>query len=246
MKERRWRLWSKTLVASLVLLYASAFAYSFDYFAEGERLLRENKPIEAAPLLYQASQAEGTNPKVYEYLGLCYQKTGKYADAISIYMKGTSAPGTDRKLLFYNAGTTYFIQKLYSESETMFSRSIEIDSAYAPAYLNRANTRVMLEHFADAIGDYTMYLTLDPATAQEGPIRQLVALLSGDMKNREVAQAKAEAEKAATEAEKKAAADRYQKMLDDVNASLQAVDAASTLSAGSEDVMNYNEEGQLE
>lgn len=221
-------------------------AFTYDYFAEGERLFRENKLLEAAPLLYQASLLTGTDPRVFVYLGLCYNKAGKYADAISVFMKGTAVPGTDRKVLFFNAGTVYFTQKMYTEADTMFSRCIEIDSAFALAFLNRANTRVNLERFPDAIGDYTVYLTLDPASSQEGPIRQLISLLSGEIKDREAVAIKTEAEKAATEAQKKAAAERYQKLLDEVNSSLQAVDGASTLSAGSEDIMEYNEEGQLE
>ena len=246
MKERRLKFGLKTAFASLLVLFLVLPAYSFDFYTEGEKLFRANKPLEAAPLLYQASLLNGTNPNVYIYLGLCYKQTGKYADAISIFMKGTSAPGTDRKVLFFNAGNVYFLQNLFTESETMYTRSIEIDSAYGPAYLNRANTRVKLGQFEKAVHDYKIYLTLDPATAQKEPIAKLISLLSNELKNREIMLIKAEAEKAAAEAEKKAAAERYQKLLDDVNASLQAVDAASTLSAGSEDVMNYNEEGQLE
>lgn len=236
----------RTVSAGIMALFLSFPIYSYDFFIEGEKLFRENKPLEAAPLLYQASLLNDVNPKVFIYLGICYKQSGKFADAISIFMKGTSAPGTDRKVLFFNAGSIYFIQNLFTEAETMYSRSVEIDSAFAPAYLNRANTRVKLEQFAKAIDDYRIYLTLDPASGQKEPITQLVALLSGEIRDREVAIIKAEAEKAANEAEKKAAAERYQQLLDSVNASLQAVDRASTLSAGSEDVMNYNEEGQLE
>lgn len=221
-------------------------AFTYDFFAEGKRLFSENKLLEAAPLLYQASLLTGTDPQVFELLGLCYYKAGKYADAISIFMKGTSVLGTDRKTLFLNAGMAFYTQKMYTEAETMFSRSIEIDSAHATSFLYRANTRLELKRFPDAISDYTVYLTLDPASSQEGPIRQLISVLSGEIKDREAVAIKSEAEKAATEAQKKAAAERYQKLLDEVNSSLQAVDGASTLSAGSEDIMEYNEEGQLE
>jgi len=232
--------------AGLLLLVLTLPAYGYDFFTEGERLFRENRPAEAAPLLYQASLVNGTDPRVFVYLGLCYKQTGKYADAISVFMKGTQSPGTDRKVLFFNAGGVYFVQNLYTEADTMFTRAIEIDSAFAPAYLNRANSRVKLEKFAPAVDDYTVYLTLDPASSQQEPVRKLIALLTAEIREKEEAAIRAEAGRAAAEAEKKAAAERYQKMLDDVNASLQAVDAASTLSAGSEDVLNYNEEGQLE
>jgi len=246
MKETRLCFRCLLRILAVFLAVTAVPVYALDLFIEGERLFRENKPAEAAPLLYQASLSPGTNPKVFIYLGLCYKQTGKYADAISVFMKGTQAPGTDRKVLFFNAGGVYFVQNLHTEADGMYSRAIEIDSAYAPAYLNRANTRVKLRQFAKAVDDYTVYLTLDPASAQQEPVRKLIALLSSEIRSREDALVRAEAERAASEAEKKAAAERYQKMLDDVNASLQAVDAASTLSAGSEDVLNYNEEGQLE
>ena len=232
--------------AFLMLFLLNLPVFSYDYFAEGERLFRENKPAEAIPLLYQASLATGTDPKVYMYLGLCYQQTGKYADAISIFMKGTSVAGTDRKLLFYNAGNVYYLQGMFSESEAMYSRAIVLDSAYAPAFLNRANARVQLQSFKGAITDYKNYLMLDPATWQKDSINQIIGLLSDDLKTREDAAVKAKAEKAAAEAEQKASAERYQRLLDEVSSSLQSVDGASTVSAGSEDVMNYDEEGQLE
>lgn len=234
------------LAVVICLAAAAPPAKALDFFAEGERLFRENKPAEAAPLLYQASLMAGTDPRVYVYLGLCYQQTGKYADAISVFMKGTSAPGTDRKVLFFNAGNVYFLQNLFAEADSMFSSCIKIDSAYAPAYLNRANTRVKLEQFSKAVDDYTIYLMLDPATWQKDSIRQLIALLTGEVRAREEAVQRSAAEKAAAEAERLAAEERYKKLLDEVSASLQSVDAASTLSAGSEDVMDYNEEGQLE
>lgn len=235
----------RTLCVLLAISLCSK-AFSLDYFVEGERLFRENRPAEAIPLLYQASLASGTDPRVYTYLGLCYQQTGKYPDAISTFMKGTSAVGTDKKVLFFNAGNVYFIQELFAEAETMYSKAIGIDSAYAPAWLNRANSRVNLKSFAGAIDDYNMYLVLDPATWQQDSIRKLVGLLSAEKASAEEAALRSEAEKATAAAEKQAADERYKKLLDEVSASLQSVDAASTLSAGSEGIMEYNEEGQLE
>jgi tetratricopeptide (TPR) repeat protein len=236
----------KKILAGILLSVLALPVFSYDLFTEGERLFRENKPAEAAPLLYQASLSGTTDPKVFNYLGLCYKQTGKYADAISAFMKGTSAPGTDKKVLFVNAGNVYFVQNLFTEAEAMYSRAIGIDSAYAPAFLDRANARVKLEQYPKAVDDYTVYLTLDPASSQQEPIRKLVALLSNEIQTRAALAIKAEADKAAAEAEKKAAAERYQKMLDDVNSSLRAVDNASTLSAGSENVMKYTEDGKLE
>jgi tetratricopeptide (TPR) repeat protein len=244
---------SRRAVPVIVMLFVAVSGFSYDYFAEGERLFHENKLKEAIPLLYQASTISGTDPKVFSYLGICYQGVGKYADAISIVMKGVSVSGTDRKVLFFIAGNSYYLQNMYAEAETMYSHAIEIDSAYALALLNRAGTRIRLEQFQKAVDDYTIYLTLDPASCQKDSIRQLISLLSGEIQARADATAKAEAAKAAAaaeqataEAEKKAAAERYQKLLDAVSSSLQSVDGASTSSTGTENVMDYNEEGKLE
>lgn len=239
----------KARVFAVSLLYAAVVlssASGLDYFSEGERLFKSNKPEEAIPMLFQASQLTGTDPRVFIYLGLCYQQTGKFADAISTFMKGTSAPGTDRKVLFFNAGNVYYVQRLFSEADAMYSRSIALDTAYASAYLNRANARVETSRFKEAVEDYRTYLVLDPATWQGDSIRQLIELLSQEVARQEDSAARAAAEKAAAEAEKAAAAERYRKLLDEVSSSLQSVNDASTLSAGSETIMEYNEEGQLE
>ncbi len=231
----------------LVFFIAAAMPLvALDYFAEGERLFASNKPAEAIPLLFQASQTQGTDPRVFIHLGICYAQVGKNDEAISTFMKGTSVPGADRKRLFFNAGEVYYLVGSYAEATTMYSRAIGIDSAFAPAFLGRANARGKLGQFAEAVSDYSTYLTLDPATWQKDSIQRLMNLLTGAVQAQKDAALKAEAEKAATEAEKQAQAERYRKLMDDVSASLQAVDGASTLSAGSEGVEQYNEEGQLE
>jgi tetratricopeptide (TPR) repeat protein len=237
---------SRIAILTVLLAAVSGVAFPLDFFAEGERLFRENKPAEAAPLLYQASLATGTNPLVFNYLGLCYKMVGKYDDAISAFMKGASAPGADRKTLFFNAGQVYHVREMYGEADSMYSKAIEIDSSYAPAYLGRANARVKLESYQKAVDDYQVYLMLNPASWQKDSIRQLVSLLSGAIKEREETAQRAEAERIAAEVEKKAAAERYQKLLDEVSSSLQSVDEASTRSAGSENIEDYDEEGQLE
>jgi tetratricopeptide (TPR) repeat protein len=224
----------------------AAPGFSLDYFAEGERMYRANRPEEAIPLLYQASLLQGTDPRVYVYLGFCYTQIGKYDDAVSVYVKGTSVAGADRKTLFFNAGLVFFKQGKYSEAVAMYSRVIDLDSSHAAAFLNRANARVGLGTFADAISDYTMYIMLDPASPKRESIERLIELLRAQLKSQEDEAARAEAARVAAAAEKKAAEERYQKMMDEVSSSLQSIDEASTLSAGSENIMDYDEEGQLE
>lgn len=233
-------------MTALLVIAVCENAAAYDYFAEGLRLYKEGKPSEAAPMLHQASLINGTDPRVFIYLGLSYQQTGKYADAVSAFMRGVSVPGTDRKWLFLLAGNVYYAQKLFQEAQTMYSRSIEVDTSFAPAYLGRANARVPLRLFAPAVEDYNAYLMLDPASWQGDSIRQLVALLSDEAKRQAEESTRAEAQRVATEAEKASQEERFKKLMDEVSASLQSVDGASTLSAGSENILEYNEEGQLE
>ncbi len=246
MKQRRPETGARRFFIAFLVLVACGNLIAYDYFADGLKLFKEGKSAEAAPMLHQASLLDGADPRVFIYLGLSYQQAGKFPDAISAFMRGASVPGTDRKALFYNAGNIYYLQKLYREAETMYTRSIEADTAYAPAYLNRANTRVNLQLFSAAVEDYNIYLTLDPASWQGESIRQLVALLSDEAKRQAEESMRAEAQRVATEAEKAAQEERFKKLMDEVSASLQSVDGASTLSAGSEDILEYDEEGQLE
>ncbi len=255
---------SSALLILILLLAPAAGAFAIDFFVEGERLFRENKPAEAAPLLLQASSQENTDPRVFVYLGLCYQLLGRYDDAVTTFMKGTSARGSDKRILFLNAGNVYYLSESFTEADQMYTRAIAADTAYAPPYLNRANSRLKLEQIENALADYSMYLILDPASPQKTQIQQLMALLSGEITARqEAARLAAEALKASEEekarlaleaaeraarleAERLAAAERYKKLLDEVSSSLQSVDEATTLSAGSENLMEYNEEGELE
>ena len=240
------RIASKPLLAVLLALSCSTSVWGYDFFAEGMRLFKENKHAEAAPLLYKASLAANADPRVFVYLGIAYRQLEKYPDAISTFIRGTQAAGTDRKALFFNAGYVYYIQGQYQEAESMYTKAIELDSAWAPPFVNRANARVNLQQFSRAIEDYNAYLTLDPATWQREQIVQLIALLSVEEQNRVEASRRAEAARVASEAEKAAQAERMKRLMDEVSASLQAVDAASTRSAGSESVLDYDEEGQLE
>lgn len=74
-------------LAAVFLFFFLAGLPAIDYFAEGERLFRQNRPEEAIPLLYQASLQEGTDPRVFVFLGLSYQQAGKNADAVSTFIR---------------------------------------------------------------------------------------------------------------------------------------------------------------
>lgn len=298
------------------LALGGAGLFAADYYAEGEALFRANNPAEAIPLLYEASLQPDANPNVFVYLGLCYHQEGRYDEAVSAFMRGTLANGADTKALFFNAGNVYFDQELFSQAEDMYTRAIQANGSYAPAYLNRANARVKLQKLGEAVQDYSTYLTLDPASWQKDSIASLISLLNqsgaavagaagaggygAGVGGAAVAGAGAGAaigagvagaagvagivggagsgaagssvdgavgatgsggisggagiagagaaggSSAGSDAERAAAEERFRRLMDEITSSLQSVDGASVFSAGSEDVMGYDEEGEIE
>ncbi|HAH63562.1 MAG TPA: hypothetical protein DCL73_15865, partial [Treponema sp.] len=57
---------------------------------EGERLFKNNRPADAAPLL-EADIASGTaSSDAYNYLGLAYYQTGQFVKSVAAFEKGLS------------------------------------------------------------------------------------------------------------------------------------------------------------
>ena len=74
----------------------------------------------------------------------------------------------------------------------------------------------------------------------------MIGLLEGITEEAEKAKALAEAKKAAEEAERLAAEERYKKLMDEVNSNLSSVDNADSVSAGADDTIDYSEENELD
>lgn len=246
------------------LLMPDIFA---DSFADGALLFSRNKPDEAIVLFEQALQSANTDPLVYNYLGLSYYQTGQMQKALETFLSGTQKDGTNKRVLYYNAGNTAFAMGLLLEAENYFSLSSVADPLNAQVYLNRANTRLKLQKLSDAADDYNNYIRLNPLSPQADEIRKLLLLLSEEIENKkieeqriaqeterlkeeeariaqELALQKEEQERAA--AEKAAAeAERRRLLMEEIAASLQNTESTN-LSAGSEGVMEYTYESELD
>lgn len=262
-------------------------------FSDGERLFRQNKPMEAIPVLLQASLTPGVNPAVFNYLGLCYMQIYKYQEALDAFLRGTSVSGSNKKILYLNAGNAAFALENYGKAEELYSFSIAADPSYAPVVLNRANSRISLQKLSEAAADYMLYLELEPNAPQRAVIESVVVLIDEELaaetmekeriaqediriaaeKERLIAQKALEAqettrlqaelrkqeeeriakvqeeeriieEKAALEAQ--AAAVRRQKLLEEIASSVQNAEEATSISAGTEGVLKYEYESELE
>lgn len=244
-------------------------------FDEGEMLFRTNQPEKAVPFLEKSIAEKKALPAVYNYLGTAYIQTGKPKKALEVFLQGTEAAGTDKKSLYYNAGNAAFLLGDYAKAHEYFSFSLAADSVWAASYLNRANTRVYLQKYTEAIDDYTRYLALVPNAPQESEIKRMIGALNDELAARESEERRkaeeaerirleeerlqAERERIETEkarfaaeqeriaAEKAAAeAERRRKILEEVSAALQA-GSSTTVTAGTEGVLDYEyEEAELE
>jgi len=228
------------------LVTAAASGFTEDALAQGKRLLLNNQPDKALPLFYQASSEGQNDPKINLYLGICYINLGKYAEAEQQLLAGKSKDTSGAYLYSYNLGNVYFLQSRFTEAEEAYTAALSARRAYPPAVLNRANTYIKLENYPQALEDYKFYLNLEPAASQRQAIQRMISLLESEQREVEMIRMQEEAQKLAEEAERRAAEVRYKKLQDEINANLQSVDNASSLSAGSDETLDYSEDYNLE
>lgn len=233
---RAIRLLALLAFASL-LPAAAAAASSFD---DGERLFRENRPSEAAPALERAVLEPGVDERAWLYLALSYQQLGRLDEASAILRKGLPQAGSFKSLFYFDLGNIFTLQNKNSFAADMYTQSIGVDGAYAPAFLHRANARLVLKDYRGAKEDYGRYLDLEPGSAQRAAIEAMMAKLDAGVAEAERAAAAAEARKQADEAARK-------ELLDKMAASLKAAaDETTSQSAGAGDVQGYGDELKID
>jgi tetratricopeptide (TPR) repeat protein len=209
-------------------------------FVKGEELFLQNKPNEALSILEQAVVEDPAHVEAALYLGIAYQQLNKFDEAIAVYRKILPRAGAQSALISYNLGNVYFSRGNASFAEQYYSQAISSDPVYASAYLNRANSRVKSGMLQDGVLDYRQYLTLEPNSPKRSQIESLIAFIENEA-------VMEEQRKIMAEAEAKAEAERRQRLLDEVSASLQAAaDDAQGLSSGAESVEGYAGEFELE
>jgi tetratricopeptide (TPR) repeat protein len=209
-------------------------------FARGEELFMQNKPGEALEFLEAAAEEDPAHVQAFLYLGIAYQQLNRIDEAIAVYQKILPRAGTGTAKIAFNLGNAYFAKGNASFARQYYTQAIETDSAYASAYLNRANTLIKTGDLKEAIGDYESYLTLEPRSEKRPQIEKLIAFIRDEFAAEERRRILAE-EAARQEAE------RRQRLLDEISASLQAAaEESEGLSAGTEDVQGYEGEFELE
>lgn len=226
-------------LAAVVLLYAGS-AYGQSNFSRGEELFMQNKPREALVFLENTVAEDPSHVRASLYLGIAYQQLDRVDEAIAVYRRILPRGGGETARVAYNLANAYYTKGNAVFAEQFYSQAVEADPAYAPAYLNRANARVKNGSLREALPDYEMYLTLEPRSPKRPRIEQLAAFIREEF-------AAEERRRLLAEEAARAEAERKQRLLDEVSASLQAAaDESRGLSAGAEEVRGYEGEFELE
>jgi tetratricopeptide (TPR) repeat protein len=227
-------------VISGMVFFAAFPAVSQSNFNRGEELFMLNKPQEALVFLENAVAEDPAHVTAFYYLGMVYQQLGRIDEAIAVYRKILPRAGNETARVAYNLGNVYYMKGNISFAEQFYSQALEADPVFSPAYLNRANARIKNGSLKEAVVDYELYLSLEPTSPKKPEIQRLIAFIREEF-------AAGERRKLLAEEAARAEAERRQRLLEEVSASLQsAAEDSQGLSSGAEDVLGYEGEFELE
>ncbi|MEE0885607.1 MAG: tetratricopeptide repeat protein [Treponema sp.] len=246
----------------LFFLISCAFSES-----EGEKLFKTNNPGGAVTLLEKDISDGNVSADTYNFLGLSYFQLGQYEKAIDAFERGMNSGVSNRKLLSFNEGNVAYAAGNYSKAESCYSLALAASPDFYSALLNRANTRLMMKKYQDCLADYKRFVLEQPDDSQTPEIQRLIGYLEQEIQRQEEEavrlaeeqkrleeenkrlqeeMARQKAEQEALEAERRAAEEeRRRKLLEDVANSLQQTDTTN-MTAGAEDVLDYDYESELE
>ena len=171
--------------------------------SEGEKAFTSNNPDLAVILLEQEISEGITSSNTHNYLGLAYYQLGEYRKSVEAFAKGLASSGTNKKILSYNQGNSYYAMQDYNNAIKSYSLTLAADPKYTQALLNRANAHLMAKIYDKAIEDYEKFIIMEPEDEQRPAIEELLALLRME-KERLEEEARIAAEEAARLAEEEA------------------------------------------
>jgi tetratricopeptide (TPR) repeat protein len=230
----------KIFFAVWLCFFAAGWGFSQDNFARGEELFMRNNPQEASIYPLNAINENPGHVRAFLYLGIAYEQTGRIDEAAAVYREVLYRAGELTANVACNLGNLYFKKGSLPDAEAAYTRAIEADRAYAPAYLGRANTRLKQDALQNAVADYEQYLRLEPRSPQRAAIERLVAYIRAEA-------AETERQRRVAEETARVEAERRQRLLDEVSASLTgAAGSSQGLSSGAENVEGYEGEFELE
>jgi tetratricopeptide (TPR) repeat protein len=209
-------------------------------FSRGEELFLQNKPQEALIFLEAAAAEDPGNLQAALYLGIAYEQLNRPDEAMAVYLHYLSLGEGDTARIAFNLGNLYYAQGEDEAAERYYTQAITAAPELGPAYLNRANTRIRRGKPNEALPDYERFLHLVPDSPKRPQIEQLTAFIRAEF-------AAAERRRLLEEARAAEEAERRRQLLEEVSSSLQAASGETQgLSAGTEEVLDYEGEFELE
>lgn len=251
-------------ILALIFSFALAGGTFAQNKTEGMELFEKNKPADAIAFLEADIAGGNAIPEEYNYLGLAYYQIGNYEKSAAAFMRGTSASGTNKKLLYFNLGNSYFALQKWQEALDSYSMAVVADQTYSAPLLNKANVEIKMDKLAEAAADYKRFLLLRPEDEQRPKIEKIIFLIENELAARaererlaaeEAARIKAEEERVAkekAEAERLAAQKRAEeeaarrKMLEDIAGSLRDGGETTNMSADAEESLGYDYDSDID
>jgi tetratricopeptide (TPR) repeat protein len=135
----------------------------------GSVLLRLGKFAEAQTDLMKATQLNPNDDLAWANLGLVQQELGRIDDAIVSLRRAISIRNSSIHSL--QLGNLFIEKAEYAEAEQALTKSLELDSHNASAFLSRSLARSKLGRVDDALRDLESARAADVSLALNGPIR---------------------------------------------------------------------------
>ncbi|RKX87685.1 MAG: hypothetical protein DRP58_02280 [Spirochaetes bacterium] len=193
----------------------------------------DNNPESAVSWFELAIKEDSKNNKIYNYLGIVYEQLGENGQAIETYKRGLENAGELKSLFLTNIANNLVIQGNYTGAIDYYTRAINLDKN-GDALRNRAGEYLRQQSYGEALADYKQYLIVESNPYQETEIRRVISLL--ELKLDELARKQLEEERKRLENEA-----RQRDLLSQVlNSLTSAGDETTNLSAGTENVEDYN------
>ncbi|MDA3941123.1 MAG: hypothetical protein PF693_17735 [Spirochaetia bacterium] len=193
----------------------------------------DNNPESAVSWFELAIKEDLDNNKIYNYLGISYEQLGENGKAIETYKRGLKNAGDLKSLFLTNIANNLVLQGNYSGAIDYYTQAIKHDNN-GDALRNRAGEYLRQQSYGDALNDYKQYLIVELNPYQETEIKRVISLL--ELKLDELARKQLEEERKRLEDEA-----RQRDLLSQVlNSLTTAGDETTNLSAGTEDVEDYN------
>ena len=219
----------KTFLFLILVSFTIFRTTAFSVLEEGQKLLMEDQPREALPLLLEALNMEPENETIYLYIGVIYEQLLQADKSIQILQRGLDVATNYRHLFYYNIGNGFSGQGENRLAEDMYSKAITTDRGFAEPYLNRGNARLSLEDYGGALSDYTVYLKLKPESLQRDKVEEMIEAIKRYL--------------GAIEQEEMDRKAREKALMDQVLNSLKnASEDAQNLSSGTDTVLEVKEE----